>query len=142
MLKTINLESFRSGSGHLLATGQQSKPPRHKRGEKFLKGPVPLNWLTTAAQLPGKALHVSVELWFQAGLKESRHIKLSTAHLLKYGVKRNSIYRALEKLEAAHLISVKRHRGRLAVVTLLDVAIDESAKRQNSSFGARRGQPP
>ena len=23
--------------------------PRHKRGEKFLKGPIPWNWLTKAA---------------------------------------------------------------------------------------------
>ena len=37
--------------------------PRHRQGEKFLKGPIPWDWLTKAAQLPGHALHVALVLW-------------------------------------------------------------------------------
>jgi hypothetical protein len=41
---------------------QLKKPPRHRSGEKFLKGPIPLLWLIQAGRLPGKALHVGLLL--------------------------------------------------------------------------------
>jgi hypothetical protein len=125
LIQNIDLESLRFGSSRLPAAKLNSKPPRHRPGEKFLKGPVPLNWLATAGRLSGKALHVGVELWFQAGLTQSRRIKLSMAHLAKYGVTRHSAYRALKQLEVAHLISVERQQGRLSIVVLIDIAMDD-----------------
>ena len=32
------------------------KPPRHRPGEKFLRGPIPWTWLQQAARLRGSAL--------------------------------------------------------------------------------------
>jgi hypothetical protein len=34
---------------------------------RFLRGPVPLEWLQQAAQLPGRAFHAGVALWFLEG---------------------------------------------------------------------------
>ena len=48
------------------------RPPRHRSGEKFLKGPVPMAWLERAFVLPGKALHVALLLWFKAGCQRCR----------------------------------------------------------------------
>ena len=69
--------------------------PRHKPNEKFLKGPIPLRWLTKAAQQPGKALHVSIAIWFLAGLRKCRIISLSGSVLRSFGIKRHSGYGVL-----------------------------------------------
>lgn len=41
---------------------------RHKPGEKFLKGPIPIDLLEMAANGPEKALHVALVIWFLAGM--------------------------------------------------------------------------
>jgi hypothetical protein len=98
------------------------RPPRHKHGEKFLKGPIPWEWLTKAAQLPGHGLHVAVGLWFLAGLNKKSTVMLTSKVLKELGVERRTGYRALEALERAGLVSVERHVGRSPRVTILDKA--------------------
>ena len=109
-----------------IATPAVNAPvPRHKPGDKFLKGPIPWRWLETAGQQPGSALHVGVVLWFLAGLKRTRTVALSGTVLRGFGVKRHSAYRGLESLERAGLVGVERHPGRNPIVTLL--AAEESS---------------
>jgi hypothetical protein len=100
--------------------------PHHKPGENFLKGPVPQDWLACAAKQPGKAFHVGVAIWFQAGIVRSRKVKLSHKALRNWGIKRNTAYRAIAALEKAKLISVDRHRGRNPVVIILAIMKQES----------------
>ncbi len=95
-------------------------PPKHKPGEKFLKGPVPWNWIAKAAQLPGKAIQVGIVIWFLAGIKNSRTVPLSNKVLRDLEVSRHSQYRGLKALEKGGLVSVTRHAGRNPVVTILD----------------------
>ncbi len=99
---------------------RRARLPRHKAGQKFLKGPIPCWWLTKAAQQRGRALHVALALWFWAGIKGSGQIALSISKLSALGVSRFSAYRGLAALERAGLISVHRQRGRNPIVTLLD----------------------
>ena len=94
--------------------------PKPKKGERFLKGPIPLNWLTIASKLPGKALHVALVIWYLGSLTKNRTIKLSIKECSKFGVKRNAVYRALTALESAKLVSVKRKLGRCSIVTVMD----------------------
>lgn len=98
-----------------------SRPPRHDRGQRFLKGPIPLGWLSAAGRQPGKALHVANVLWFIAGLTRTKEVKLATASLAEFGVNRHAGYRGLAALEQAGLVAVRRHRGRQPIVTLLEV---------------------
>jgi hypothetical protein len=77
--------------------------------------------LSVAARQPGRALHVAIALWFIAGLTKTREVKLATAPLAEFGVNRHAGYRGLAALEAAQLVEVVRHRGRLPIVTLLEV---------------------
>ncbi len=93
--------------------------PRHKPGGMFLKGPIPLNWLSPAALLPGKTLSVGIAIWFMAGIKKNNTIRLTGKTMIQFGVKRKAGYRALQRLEQAGLISVKRGIGRCPVVTIL-----------------------
>lgn len=103
-----------------------TKLPRHKPGEKFLKGPIPWNWLAKAATQPGKALHVALTLWFLAGMKRSRTVSLATSYLSMLGVNRFAGYRGLKTLERVGLVSVVRHRGRQPMVTILEVVAEST----------------
>lgn len=96
------------------------KPPRHRQSEKFLRGPIPLNWIAQAARLPGKAFQVGMALWFLSGIKRSRTVALSGSVLEEFGVNRYAAYRGLKVLEDAGLVSAKRHPGRNPIVTILE----------------------
>ena len=93
-------------------------PPRHERGERFLKGPIPLNWLAKAARQPGKALHVAIAIWFLAGVTRSRNVVLSSNLMFSFGASRFSTYRGLKALEEAGLLKVIRHPGRGPRITI------------------------
>lgn len=82
-------------------TGRNRRPPRHAKGEGFLKGPIPLAWLEAAARLPGKSLHVGIALWYAAGLTGSASIPLSNLSGRRFSLDRNAKYRALRWLEGA-----------------------------------------
>jgi hypothetical protein len=92
---------------------------KQKRSGQFVLGPIYLGPLQTAAILPGKALIVWVLVLFWSGLEQSRHnIKIRPATLRRFGVSRRAGYRAVEALERAGLIAVRRHQGRAAIVTI------------------------
>jgi hypothetical protein len=58
--------------------------PRHKRGELFLKGPVPRDWYLLAGGLPGRASILGQELWHQAFLDGGyRTFKFKTQNFLR-----------------------------------------------------------
>jgi len=99
---------------------QRARLPRHRPGERFLKGPIPWQWLTRAAQQPGRALHVAIAIWHWAFIKGSGQIALSISRLKELGVSRYAAYRGLKALERAGLISVHRQKGRKSVVTIMD----------------------
>ena len=44
----------------MIPTGREKQAPRHKPGEKFLKGPIPWPWIESAGALPGKALAIGL----------------------------------------------------------------------------------
>lgn len=97
-------------------------PPRPAKGERFLKGPVPLPWLEMAARLPGKSLHAGIALWYAAGLLRSSAVPLSNVSAVRFGLDRHAKHRALAWLEGASLIRVERKPGRAPVVTILSPA--------------------
>ena len=116
----IDLKQLALTTALKLACTDNKSVPRHKYGEKFLKGPIPWDWLTLAGNLSGKTLHVSAVIWFLAGMKKARTITLSNKILEDMGVNRYAAYRGLAALEKAGLISTSKHRGRCPVVTIND----------------------
>jgi len=95
---------------------------RRRMTVRFLKGPVPLDWLAAAARLPGRALHVAVIIRFLSGLTGSLRVRFCQSVARDFGVERRAAYRALTCLENASLITSERHPGRNAIVTILDNA--------------------
>ena len=120
-MTTFNLEKLRLQrpvTGKNL-TRIKRRPPRHKQGEKFLMGPIPLSWLAKAAAIPGKALTIGIALWFEVGCNNNATVKASGGLFAKLSVSRNASYRGLRELENRGLVKVDRHRGRSPVVTIL-----------------------
>jgi hypothetical protein len=100
------------------------KPPRHRQGEKFLKGPIPWPWLERAFLLPGKALHVALLLWREAGCRRCRTVRFCLNGDLPAGLNRQSARRGLRQLADAGLVAIRRPPGRGLEVTLNDLAGD------------------
>lgn len=87
--------------------------------EKFIKGPIPLDWISRANALPGKAGAVGLALWFLAGVQGSRTVKLTGEVERIAGCGRKAVYNALRLMSAAGLILVDVRCGRRPVLTLL-----------------------
>ncbi len=101
---------------------KRGKAPRHKSGEHFLRGPIPMDWICAAAKATGhgSGFKVAIALWYLSGLNhQSKTVKLSGSVLRKMEVDRHAGYRGLTALEQAGLVSVERHSGQSPVVTLL-----------------------
>jgi hypothetical protein len=134
MKEQIDIEKLRLPQQTQCVTQEQPSPrlPRHRLGKRFLKGPIPWNWLTMAAQQSGRALHVGIYLWHLAFMEDNRTVRLSTAHMLDLGVDRHAKARGLQALERAALVSVIRHTGRLPIVTILDVPALEEQNNEHA----------
>jgi hypothetical protein len=100
---------------------QPKHPPRHRPGERFLKGPVPWTWLGRACRLPGKALHVGLLLWVEAGCRKSRTVPFCLTRAAELGLHPDTFKRGLRALAGAGLVTINDRPGRSAEVTLLDV---------------------
>jgi hypothetical protein len=98
-------------------TAAKKQVPRHRSGE-FLKGPIPLAWLSPAARLPGRALAVALSIWFERCRKRRNTVKLTSPLLARFGVNRKALYRGLQALESAGLVTVERQQGKNPVVTI------------------------
>ena len=88
---------------------------------KFLKGPVPWDWVERAALLPGKALLVGLAIWRLSGAMKSKTVRLGNSELIALGVNRSAKSRALKALENAGLVGINQRPGMLPVVTLLSI---------------------
>ena len=113
--------SISGTEGHVPPATTSVRPPRHRPGKEFLKGPIPLSWLVVAASLRGKALATSLAIWFKAGATNNRSVKVTGTLAMKFAVGRKAKTRCLAALESAGLIIVARHPGRNPVATILDV---------------------
>jgi hypothetical protein len=91
-----------------------------RKGGIILSAVPPLGWLSAAARLPGKSLHVAIALWIIGSLHRSQIVALSNNTIRWFGLDRNAKYRGLTWLEEAGLVSVRRKLGRAPIVTILE----------------------
>ena len=116
----FDLESLRLGQSEHVAKERPAPLVRHQRQKgRFLKGPVPLNWLATAGRAPGQALQVANVLAFEVGVEKSQTVKLCHKRLREFGVEKDAASRALRALEGAGLVQVERPPGKSPIVTVL-----------------------
>lgn len=103
-------------------------PPRTSKVplKRFLKGPIPIDWLSKAAMLPGRALHVGVALWYLSGMEKSYTVKLSSKTAGLFGVDRFAKARALDAMEQAGLVRVERGKGKAPTITIIPPSTDNT----------------
>lgn len=103
---------------------KSEKAPRHRAGERFLRGPIPMAWLCAASRASGQGsgFNVGIAIWYLSGLnKQAGTIKLSGSVLREMGIERHAGYRGVRALEAAGLVRVEHRPGKVPLVTILDV---------------------
>ena len=125
----FNLENFRlSESGvAALVKGRKSRVRKPKPGA-FIKGPIPLVWMQTAAELPNKtAVTVGLAIWYLAGLKGKDTFVLSNLLIESFGITRQTKATVLKALEGAGLISIECRPRHNPVVTLIRDAGEAAA---------------
>lgn len=98
------------------ATGTLLAAPKRA---PFLRGPIPLEWLSVAASLPGKTLNVAIALWWRHGMAKGQPFKLTRTALKAMNVERDAESAGLKRLEQAGLIRVERKLGRRPTILIL-----------------------
>lgn len=99
---------------------QSSNPQTKKKLDRFLKGPVPWDWICLASSVSSTAGLVGFAIWRLVGATNSRTVRLSNRELELLNISARSKTRALEALKKLGLIEVEQKAGCLPVVTVLD----------------------
>jgi DNA-binding MarR family transcriptional regulator len=89
-----------------------------RRGERFLKGPIPMREIASAARLPGQALALFLAVHHQTALTGKPVVTLPARLLADLGISRGAKSRGLKSLEQSGLITVLQSKGRAARVQL------------------------
>ena len=87
------------------------KPRRKKKRVKgrFLRGPIPMNWIAQAHRCGGKAGLMEMILWHLSGMnKNARAVMVSNVETIRWGLDRFAKGRALKALAGAGLITIER----------------------------------
>jgi hypothetical protein len=115
---SFNVDQFRLTVREVdLPTDLPASPPRKKRA-RFLRGPVPWEWICKAMTLGRGPLALGMVLWHLRGLKRADTFRLSPSATHCVG-DRKTVYRSLRALERAGLVHVHRHQGRGPTVTIV-----------------------
>jgi hypothetical protein len=96
-----------------------SKGRRKRRADRFLKGPIPLNWIREHVQCPPDRLLLVIRA--HADMQRTDEVKLTADMLHDAGITdRKAAYRAIKRLEVGGSLTVSRKRGRRPVIRLHD----------------------
>ena len=117
-----SVEDYGAASADELPPPPRPGQRRRLRAAPFLRGPIPLSWLASAAQLRKPALPAGLGLWFVRGVsKKTGPIRVSAAVRKKVRQTAGQMLRGLRALEGAGLVRfVKEGRGRCPVVEIVD----------------------
>ena len=119
------------------ATGTLVAAPQR---ERFLRGPIPLEWLGVAASLPGKTINVALALWWRRGMAQGKPFKLTRAALTALNVERDAERKGIARLEQAGLIHVERKPGQRPLISILDLPRSTSPPGDSQTRPAPAGQ--
>ena len=100
--------------------GPEGRAGAARHEAQFIKGPLPLGWVATAAKAGHPlALPVLLALKYKADTLRQPWVKPPAAVLRLLGVDKDARSRALAALERAGLVEVRRRRGRPPLVRLV-----------------------
>ena len=90
-----------------------------KEDKRFIKAPLPYDWITRAAKLGGKSLHAAMAIRYMSGLTSSNTVKLTHRTMIGFGINVKASYTVIRRLEEGNLITVERRKGRSPIVTIV-----------------------
>ena len=127
----MRVEDYRASSAEELPSAPTGKR-ESRRTDPFLRGPIPMEWLSSASALCKSALSVGLALWFLRGVMGKQcPVKFTSAARRSMRLTREQSRRGIPALEAAGLLRVvKGGRGRCPVVEIL------TAPRLRNTFDA------
>jgi len=88
----------------------------------FIKGPISVAWLSQAAALPGKALHLALAIHWLTGMNKGAPVKVSKKALTHFCISTDAYRDGLKRLETAGLITVARLPGQSPNVRIVQPA--------------------
>ena len=141
----LNIDELRLRGSSPSVQVKHGGAPRHRPGERFLKGPISWAWLAAAGSSRGRALQVALVLWLEAGMKKSATVSLTHARLREMGVDRSAARRGLVQLERLGLVSVLRRNGaapRVTIVTAVAHATDGRTRPSAAATAMAPHSPP
>lgn len=133
-----NLDRLRLPSELIGSLAGRRLPPRHRRGDPFLKGPIPYVWITSACRLPGAGLHVAMAYRFYRGRFrfERRGIRWGLAEVAQgLMISLRSARDGLHAAEGAGLLAVTREPGCKLVVSVRDIPEPEADPKRRPLQG-------
>ena len=99
-----SVEDYGAASADELPPPPRPGQRRRLRAAPFLRGPIPLSWLASAAQLRKPALPAGLGLWFVRGVsKKTGPIRVSAAVRKKVRQTAGQMLRGLRALEGAEI---------------------------------------
>ncbi len=118
----MDLQRLRLGSGGSTARDEAPRPGPRRRAHqhRFIKGPIDLIWIASAARLPGRAVHVALAVAYLRGLNGRPEVRVTRQVSAQFGVDRHALRRALFALERAGLVRVARKAGSSPVVSIVE----------------------
>jgi hypothetical protein len=137
-LDSWDVDRLRLGTELTGSLGVMRRPPRHRPGEPFIKGPIPWVWVSSACRLPGSGLHVVMCYRFYQDRFRFRRRGLrwglpDVARGLQISL-RSARY-GLRAAELAGLLSVSREPGRKVAVSILDVPEPNARSKRRPLYG-------
>jgi hypothetical protein len=111
------------------------RPPRHRPGDSFIKGPIPYSWVASASRLPGAGLGVATAVRFLCCRyrRENRWGPGTIAKGLR--ISDDSVRRGLRAAELAGLLSASREPGRKLVVSVSDLPEPDAKRNRLPLYG-------
>lgn len=119
-------------------TAESNPLPKHKQGERFVRGPIPCDWLHRALACGGKSGNLALALWWLAGMQRCNPIRLTRQVAIDFNISPRCARRLLASFERAGLVQVERKRGRGPLVALLSLSEEIVALAQMEAIDAPR----
>ena len=85
----------------------------------FLKGPIPLPWLSEAAKLTGKAINLALAIQWLVGMSGGKPVKITAKALELFAISKDAYRDGLKRLESAGLVKVERYTGARPLVSII-----------------------
>jgi hypothetical protein len=119
-----DLETFRYSQETLGTTERVGKPKAKSKAKTvgaFIRGPIPMDWLAHAAEIPRRnAILVGLVLFHLAGMRGERvGLVLCVERCKQFGLGRKAVQRGLSDLESKGLVRVDRTAGRCPRVDIV-----------------------